>query len=108
MQGALRSARQAELLGGPWSATKMVEITSYLAEGERDKAAQAALRWQRESSGTTPLEGTWPGPFPQALIDRMEEPLRSRLQGSNHAEGIIIVMQELGWNSATGAISRDQ
>ena len=108
MQGALRSARQAELLGGPWSATKMVEVTSYLAEGERDKAAQAALRWQRESSGTTPVEGTWPGPFPQALIDRMEEPLRSRLQGSNHAEGIIIVMQELGWNSATGAISRDQ
>ena len=105
MQGALRAARQAELLGGHWSATSMVEITSYLAEGERDKALQAALRWQRESSGETPLEGTWPGPFPQALTDRMEEPLRSRLLGSNYAEGTIIVLQELGWNPSTGAIS---
>jgi len=107
MAGALRAARQARLLGGARSATSMVEITSYLAEGERDKALRTADNWRRESPGATPVEGTWPGPFPQALIDRMEEPLRSRLQGKNHAEGIFIVMQELGWTPSTGEIPLD-
>ena len=76
----------------------MVEITSYLAEGERDKALQALDDWRREMPNANPVEGFWPEPFPQAVIDRLEEPLRSRLQGKNYTEGMMIVMQGLGWN----------
>jgi TolB-like protein len=97
MVGARRVARQVKLLAGAWSATSMIEITSYLAEGERDKALQALDDWHRELPNANPADGFWPEPFPQAVIDHVEEPLRSRLQGKNLPEGIMIVMQDLGW-----------
>ena len=98
MAGARRVARQARLLTGASSVISMVEITSYLAEGERDKASQVLDDWRRELPNASPVEALWREPFPQAIIDRVEEPLRSRLQGKNHPEGIMIVMQDLGWS----------
>jgi TolB-like protein/tetratricopeptide (TPR) repeat protein len=98
MAGARRVARQARLLAGAWSTMNLIEITSYLAEGERDKALQSVDDWRRELPNANPVAGFWPEPFPQAIIDRVEEPLRSRLQGKNYPEGITIVMQDLGWS----------
>lgn len=102
MAGARRVVRQARLLGGAWSAMSMIEITSYLAEGERDKALQVLDVWSRELPDTNPAQGFWPEPFPQSVVDRLEEPLRSRLQGKNLPKGMIIVMQDLGWNPTPG------
>ena len=98
MVGARRVARQARLLTGASSVMSMIEITSYLAERERGKALQALDDWHRELPNASPVEALWREPFPQAIIDRLGEPLRSRLQGKNHPEGVMIVMQDLGWS----------
>ena len=98
MAAARRAARQAKFLGGSWPAMTMIEIISYLAEGKRDKALEMVNDWRREQPEANPVAGAWPGQLPQAVVESMEEPLRSRLQGKNNAEGIMIVMQELGWS----------
>ena len=98
MIGARRVARQALLLGQPRADIDVIRITSALAEGESDRAIQIMEAMRSRYPSYNPITSTWPEPFPQSVIDRVEEPLRSKLQGVSYAEGISITLAQLGWN----------
>jgi tetratricopeptide (TPR) repeat protein len=102
--GAIMAAQQAKLLARSWPSPAMVKITSLLAAGDRAAAVKALNKWQLEQPGANPVAGTWPGPFPPALIDGMPEPLRHQLEGKSYAEGIMLVVRELGWHPTVGSI----
>jgi TolB-like protein len=96
MEGARRVIRQATLLSSPRPDGEMIRITSLLAEGERELAIQAMHALRRDDPDYK-LSGLWPEPFPQSVIDRVDEPMRSRLQGTGYVEGVEIVLRDLGW-----------
>ncbi len=99
MEGARRVARQAKLLStAPVNAT-VIRITSFYAEGEFEKAFQAMRELRREVPDYDPAN-SWPEPFPQAVINSLDEPMRSRLQDKNYAEGVEIILRDLGWYAA--------
>ena len=99
MEGARRVSRQALLLSAERFEPVVIRITSLVAEGKRAEAV-ALMNELRQAMPTYHPAGIWPEPFPQALIDRMEAPLQSRLLGKSHAEGIAVVLGELGWDVA--------
>ena len=103
LDGARRAARQAELLSAAQVDARVIRITSHLAEGNRERAEELV----RELKGTSPRydpSGSWPEPFPQAVIDELDEPLRSSLQGSSYAEGVAMVLRDLGWHAPNRAV----
>ncbi len=98
MKGARRVARQAKQLSTRRSDATVIRITSFVAEGEREKAVQAMRELRRDAPDYDPT-GSWAEPFPQAVIDSLEEPMRSRLRGKRYSEGVEIVLRDLGWNA---------
>ena len=97
MEGARRVASQARLLSVSRSDATVIRITSLLAEGKRKRALQTMRELRRDAPDYVPGSGSWPEPFPQAVIDRLDEPFRSRLRGKSYAEGVVIILGDLGW-----------
>ncbi|MGK0259114.1 MAG: adenylate cyclase, partial [Candidatus Azotimanducaceae bacterium] len=102
MEGARRVARQSTMLVGPVSMDIVVRMTSYLADGDREQALREMRALRDLNPQYDPMRGGWPEPFPQAVAESVEPELGKRLQGASYAEGIAIVLEELGWSGFAG------
>jgi len=102
MEGARRVARQSTMLVGPVSIDIVIRMTSYLADGDREQALREMHALHDLSPNYDPMRGGWPEPFPQAVAERVEPELGARLKGASYAQGVAIVLEELGWSGIPG------
>ena len=96
MAGAGRVAREAQRLNPRRTDIMIVRLTSLLTQGRRDEALEVMDEIKLVNPSYR-AGGIWPEPFPQAIIEGFDEPLRSELAGKGYAEGILIVLDDLGW-----------